>query len=144
MKISVIGGGYVGLVTGSCFASLGHAVTIIDIDPEKIRLINRKKPPFYEDQLEEILINEIGSHLFASTDYSPVHEADLIFICVGTPPNPDGSANLEYLRSAARTIGLELKSSRGYPVIVIKSTVPPGTTENLVQPGSSCCSRKNQ
>jgi UDPglucose 6-dehydrogenase len=133
MKISVVGGGYVGLVTGACLSDLGHGVTIIDIDPDKVRLINEKNSPFYEEHLDDILDKNIGSHLFASTTYESMAGADLIFICVGTPPNPDGSSNLQYIQSAATEIGKSLKNSKKYSVIAVKSTVPPGTTEKLVR-----------
>jgi len=134
MKISVVGGGYVGLVTGNCFAELGHQVTIIDIDPEKIRAINEGRPPIYEDGLEILLKKNAGKRLQAEAGYESVTCADVVFICVGTPPKPDGSANLMYIESASHSIGEKLRGTPGYCVIVVKSTVPPGTTENIVRP----------
>jgi UDPglucose 6-dehydrogenase len=133
MEISVVGGGYVGLVTGACFAELGHNVTIIETDPEKVNAINEKIPPVYEEGLETLLQKNGGSSLRASTTYDSVITAELVFICVGTPPGSNGCANLVYLESASRSVGEALKHSLTYCVIVVKSTVPPGTTENVVR-----------
>jgi UDPglucose 6-dehydrogenase len=134
MKISVVGAGYVGLVTGACFAELGHTVTIINRGSEKVHAINAKKPPIYENGLEDLLVRHVGTRLSASTLYDSVPTSDLTFICVGTPPNNDGSANLSSLEAASKSIGLALKNSGNYHVVVVKSTVPPGTTENIVLP----------
>jgi UDPglucose 6-dehydrogenase len=133
MKISVVGGGYVGLVTGTCFAHLGHYVTVIEIDPEKVRAINKGIPPIYEPGLEELLKQNAGKRLNASTGYESVTDASLVFVCVGTPPKTDGSANLSYIASASTSIGNVLKNSPKYCVVVVKSTVPPGTTEKVVR-----------
>jgi UDPglucose 6-dehydrogenase len=134
MKISVVGGGYVGLVTGACFAELGHDVTVIEIDPEKVRAINNGRPPVYEPGLEEILKKNTGKNLRAGTGYESVFSAEIVFISVGTPPQPDGSANLAYIESAATSIGKALKNNPLFSVVVVKSTVPPGTTEKMVRP----------
>jgi len=135
MKIAVIGGGYVGLVSGACFAELGHDVTIIDIDPAKVQAINEKRSPIYEIGLEEQLKHHVESRLRASVEYDSVVSADIIFICVGTPQKSDGSANLSYIESASVLIGAARKDIPAYCVVVVKSTVPPGTTENIVRPG---------
>jgi len=129
-----VGGGYVGLVTGTCFAELGHEVTIIEIDPEKVGEINNGKPPIYEDDLEKLLKRNVSRRLRASTEYEPVSSAELVLIAVGTPPKPDGSANLSYIEAASISIGKALKSNSAYCVVVVKSTVPPGTTEKIVKP----------
>ena len=134
MKISVIGAGYVGLVTGACLAELGHTVTIINRGSEKVDAINAKKSPIYEAGLEDLLVRYVGSRLCASTSYDSIPISDLTFICVGTPPNNDGSANLSSLEAASKSIGLALRSAGNYHVVVVKSTVPPGTTENIVIP----------
>jgi UDPglucose 6-dehydrogenase len=144
MNISVVGGGYVGLVTGACLANLGHDVTIIDIDPEKVRLINAKQPPFFEDNLEDLLKQNIGKRLIASTTSASIAKSDLIFICVGTPQEPDGSANLGFIKTAANAIGNELKDTGYYPVVVVKSTVPPGTTETIVRPAVLRAAKKTE
>ena len=134
MKITIIGGGYVGLVTGACFADTGHEVTIIDVDPAKVAMINEKRAPIFEPGLESILLRAVGKNLRASLSYDSVSTSDLTFICVGTPPNDDGSANLSYIESASRSIGTALQKSTGFHVVVVKSTVPPGTTETVVRP----------
>ena len=144
MKISIVGGGYVGLVTGTCFAELGHHVTIIEIDPEKVRAINNGKPPIYENGLEDLLKKNAGKRLRASTGYTPVTDADIVFISVGTPPKPDGSVNLAYIESASTSIGEALKNTSTYCVVVVKSTVPPGTTENIVRPAVLLASGKTE
>jgi len=134
LRISVIGGGYVGLVTATCFAELGHDVRIIEIDKRKADLINAGKPPIYEDKLESILKQSIGKRLFAQCNYDGINDSDLIFICVGTPPQDDGSADLRYILSAAESIGSALSVSDSFHVVTVKSTVPPGTTESVVVP----------
>ncbi|HII07516.1 MAG TPA: UDP-glucose/GDP-mannose dehydrogenase family protein [Methanotrichaceae archaeon] len=132
MRISVVGGGYVGLVSSACFAELGHSVDIIEIDERKVEAINSGKPPIYEKGLEELLSKHVGSNLRAITGYDNVRNTDLSFICVGTPSGPDGSADLSMVETASRSIGESLKERVGYHVVVVKSTVPPGTTQNLV------------
>ncbi|PWR70677.1 UDP-glucose dehydrogenase family protein [Methanospirillum lacunae] len=134
MEITVVGGGYVGLVTSVCFADMGHRVRIIEIDPQKVELINKGIPPIYEDNLEEILKKNIGKNLTAQSDYQFIEKSDVFFICVGTPPQEDGSANLRYLSQAAESIGQALRDSTIFQVITVKSTVPPGTTESVVIP----------
>lgn len=135
MNLTLIGGGYVGLVTAACLSHLNYNTTVIEIFPEKVAAINRAEPPIYEDGLDTLLKTHISANLRATTQYTPVQTSDVIFIAVGTPPNPDGSANLSYIIAAAETIADELaKSHAEYPVIVVKSTVPPGTTKNVVEP----------
>ncbi len=133
MNVTIIGGGYVGLVTGACLSTLNHNVTIVEIFPEKVDAINKAIPPIYEEGLEDILKEHIGKNLTASTEYTSVQQADAVFIAVGTPPNPDGSANLTYIKQAAENIADELaKAHTEYPVIIVKSTVPPKTTKDIV------------
>lgn len=135
MNLTLIGGGYVGLVTAACLSHLNYNTTVIEIFPEKVAAINRAEPPIYEDGLDTLLKTHISANLRATTQYTPVQTSDVIFIAVGTPPNPDGSANLSYIIAAAEAIADELaKSHAEYPVIVVKSTVPPGTTKNVVEP----------
>jgi len=134
MKISVVGGGYVGLVTGTCFAQLGHDVTIIEINAEKVRAINNGQPPIYEIGLEELLKQQAGKTLHACTGFDSIASADIVFICVGTPPKPDGSSNLSYIESASSSVGTAIKNNSSYCCVVVKSTVPPGTTEKIVRP----------
>lgn len=144
MKISVVGGGYVGLVTGTCFAELGHEVVITEIDPEKVRAINSGEPPIYEVGLEDLLKKSAGKKIRASTGYESVSSADIVLIAVGTPPKPDGSANLSYIESASTSIGRVLKNNPSYCVVVVKSTVPPGTTEKIVRPAVLAASGKTE
>ncbi|HWQ66782.1 MAG TPA: UDP-glucose/GDP-mannose dehydrogenase family protein [Methanospirillum sp.] len=133
MQISIIGGGYVGLVTGACIASMGHSVVIIDLDPDKIAAINRREPPIFEVGLTEILTKYVGKTLNGSTDYSSISSSDLIFICVGTPEKQDGSADLSYIQAAASHIGESFRGKTRYQVVAVKSTVPPGTTKEIVK-----------
>jgi UDPglucose 6-dehydrogenase len=144
MKITIVGGGYVGLVTGACFADTGHHVTIIDIDPARVAMINEKRPPIFEAGLETLLLRTVGKNLRASLSYDSVSASDLTFICVGTPPNEDGSANLTYIESASRSIGTALQDATGYHVVVVKSTVPPGTTEKVVLPAVLASAHKTE
>lgn len=132
MRISVIGGGYVGLVSSASFAELGHNVSIIEIDKYKIETINSGRAPIYEKGLDDLLSKHAGRNLKATDSYDMVADSDLSFICVGTPPGPDGGADLSMVASASRSIGRNLRDKEGYHVVVVKSTVPPCTTEKLV------------
>jgi UDPglucose 6-dehydrogenase len=144
MKIAIVGGGYVGLVTGACFADTGHDVSIIEVDPAKVRMINDKRSPIFEPGLENILIRTIGKNLRAGLSYDPIRTSDITFICVGTPQNNDGSANLTYIDSASCSVGTALHSAAGYHVVVVKSTVPPGTTEKYVRPAVLASAHKTE
>ncbi len=126
MNITVVGTGYVGLVSGTCFAEMGAEVTCIDTDKTKIDQLKNGIIPIWEKGLAELVIkNYQKKKLFFSTDISEnFHKADIIFIAVGTPSNEDGSADLSHVLSVAENIGTILEN---YKVIVIKSTVPVGT-----------------
>ena len=134
MKITVVGAGYVGLVTGACFSEMGHTVHVIDRDPDKVVVINEGNPPIYEQGLDELLRRNVGRSLFATSDYEPVRDSDLVFICVGTPCGEDGCADLSMIRAASRSVGEALLRCDHPPAVVVKSTVPPGTTEDIVRP----------
>lgn len=134
MKIAVIGAGYVGLVSGVCFSELGHIVYIINRDPVKAASIMAGHTPIYEKGLDELLKNKIGNTLFATNDYKMAEDSDLFFICVGTPCLEDSSADLSMVRAASTSIGEILKNTDSSPVVVLKSTVPPGTTDCVVRP----------
>lgn len=125
MRVSVIGTGYVGLVSGTCFAEIGHDVTCIDIDPRKIEMLKNGESPIYEPGLNELLKRNIKSNrLHFSTNYDSVKTAKTIFLAVGTPSADDGRADLKYLRAAATEVAKNLSDDA---IIVIKSTVPVGT-----------------
>ncbi len=130
MKITVVGTGYVGLVSGTCFAETGVTVTCIDIHKKKIENLNKGIVPIYEPGLEKMIKNNVGKkRLFFSTSLKDnLHDAEAIFIAVGTPPDEDGSADLKYVLSVAREIGQYMDH---YLVIVTKSTVPIGTAKKV-------------
>jgi UDPglucose 6-dehydrogenase len=130
MQIAVIGTGYVGLVTGACFAEFGVDVTCVDVDAEKIDRLGAGVMPIYEPGLEQLVAkNTSAGRLRFTTDAKQAIEQSLvIFLAVGTPPRDDGSPDLSFVESAARTIGQYMN---GYKVIVTKSTVPIGTGERL-------------
>ncbi len=134
MKISVVGTGYVGLVSGACFAAVGHEVVCVDVDAQKVERINRGETPIYEDGLEAMLRRHIGTRLRATTDLSAaVHESEMTFIAVGTPFDGE-HIDLTYIRQAAKEIGEALRDKIAYHVVVVKSTVVPGTTDDVVLP----------
>ncbi|HEX8179116.1 MAG TPA: UDP-glucose/GDP-mannose dehydrogenase family protein [Pyrinomonadaceae bacterium] len=130
MHIAVVGTGYVGLVTGACFAEFGVDVTCVDVDAAKIERLKRGQIPIYEPGLEQLVTkNAAAGRLHFTTDLSAaVEQALVIFLAVGTPPRADGSADLSYLEEAARQIA---RAMHGYKVLVTKSTVPVGTGERL-------------
>jgi UDPglucose 6-dehydrogenase len=134
MKITVVGGGYVGLVTAACFADLDHIVKVVNRDPKKTAAINAGNSPIYEQGLDQLLSKNIRRTLSAVTGYDRIGNSDLVFICVGTPCMKDGSADLSMVRSACLSLGKTLKNSESSPVVVVKSTVPPGTTTGVVRP----------
>ncbi len=130
MKISIIGTGYVGLVTGTCLAESGNDVICMDIDAKKIELLNSGIVPIYEPGLEELIKRNVShDRLSFTTDMSKaVRTSDLIFIAVGTPPGEDGSADLKYVIGAAKEIGRYMNS---YKVVINKSTVPVGSADKV-------------
>jgi UDPglucose 6-dehydrogenase len=130
MKITIIGTGYVGLVTGACLAELGNDVFCLDVDQRKIDLLNSGGIPIHEPGLEEVVArNRAAGRLHFSTDVAAsVAHGQLQFIAVGTPPDEDGSADLQYVLAAARSIGRHMD---GFKVIVDKSTVPVGTADRV-------------
>jgi len=133
MKISIIGCGYVGTVTGVCFADLGHDIVFYDIDKKKLDLLSRGEAPIYEHSLDDLIQKNRG-RLTTTTDLSAaVRDTDISFICVGTPSRDDGSINLTYVLSAATTIGGALKEIPDFHPVIVKSTVFPGSTEGAVR-----------
>ncbi|MFS2007242.1 UDP-glucose dehydrogenase family protein [Duganella sp. CT11-25] len=130
MKITIIGTGYVGLVTGACLAELGNDVFCLDVDQKKIDLLNSGGIPIHEPGLEEVVArNRAAGRIQFSTDVAAsVAHGEVQFIAVGTPPDEDGSADLQYVLAAAKNIG---KHMAGFKVIVDKSTVPVGTADRV-------------
>ncbi|ROU06114.1 UDP-glucose dehydrogenase family protein [Lysobacter enzymogenes] len=130
MRVTIFGTGYVGLVTGTCLADVGHDVVCVDIDQAKVEGLNRGAIPIYEPGLEPMVkANHAAGRLHFTTDAAgAIAHGDLIFIAVGTPPDEDGSADLQYVLAVARTIGRHIER----PVIVVnKSTVPVGTADKV-------------
>jgi UDPglucose 6-dehydrogenase len=130
MQIAVIGTGYVGLVTGACFAEFGVDVTCVDVDAEKIERLTAGVMPIYEPGLEQIVTKNVqaGRLRFTTDVKHAVEQALVIFLAVGTPPKDDGSPDLSFVESAARSVAEHMN---GYKVIVTKSTVPIGTGEYI-------------
>ena len=130
MKIAIVGTGYVGLVTGTCFAEIGVNVTCVDTNSEKIELLKKGNIPIYETGLEEMVLRNMKAKRlkFTTSLESCLDDVEVIFSAVGTPPDEDGSADLSYVLEVARTIGRNMKQ---YKLIVTKSTVPVGTARKV-------------
>ncbi|MBT4605231.1 UDP-glucose/GDP-mannose dehydrogenase family protein [archaeon] len=131
MKIAIFGTGYVGLVTGACLANLGHHVTCVDIDENKINSIKQGIIPFYEPGLPKLVKNNIQKKRlqFTTDAKTAINEAQAIFNCVGTPGKEDGSANLEYVFQVTKTVAVHTPSDQ-FKILINKSTVPPGTAKS--------------
>ena len=132
MKITVAGTGYVGLVSGVCLAEKGHDVTCVDVDEKKVRLMESGVTPIYEEGLQELMKKNIAEgRLSFTTDYKSAYkDADAVFIGVGTPEQPDGSANLSYIATVSRQIAESVEKDC---LVVVKSTVPVGTNDKVEQ-----------
>lgn len=130
MNIAIVGTGYVGLVSGTCFAEMGVNVTCVDVDSKKIEKLQKGIIPIYEPQLEELVLkNSRAGRLTFTTDLtSCLDKVDVVFSAVGTPPDEDGSADLKYVLAVARTFGQNIHK---YTIFVTKSTVPVGTAEKV-------------
>jgi UDPglucose 6-dehydrogenase len=130
MHIAVIGAGYVGLVTGVCFAEFGVNVICVDIDPDKIERLGRGESPIYEPGLDQLIKKNLqaGRVSFTTDIAAAIRQSLVIFIAVGTPPQPDGSADLSFVEGVARSVAEHMDS---YKVIATKSTVPVGTGKRL-------------
>lgn len=136
LKIAVLGMGYVGLTSGMTYSKHGFRSICTTTTPTKSENLNRGIPPFYEPGLEDLVREMVGNGLLSgSTDnVDVVKRSDVTFICVGTPSLPDGSADLSAVEATAKDIGEALKEKDDYHVVVAKSTIPPGTTENIILP----------
>ena len=130
MKVTVVGAGYVGLVSGTCLAEVGNDVLCLDVDPEKIRILEEGGIPIYEPGLQDMVRrNVVAGRLRFTTDVErAVQHGTVQFIAVGTPPDEDGSADMQYVLAAARNIG---RLMTDYKVVVDKSTVPVGTADKV-------------
>ena len=130
MKIAIVGTGYVGLVSGTCFAEIGVNVTCVDTNKEKIESLQKGNMPIYENGLEEMVLRNMKAKRlkFTTSLESCLDEVEVIFSAVGTPPDEDGSADLKYVLEVARTIGRNMKQ---YKLVVTKSTVPVGTASKV-------------
>ncbi len=135
-RISIVGLGYVGLCTGVGFASKDFSVIMVDKDPKKVTTVTNGIPPFHEPDLEKLLQEGIKRGLLKATldIEQAIKNTDVTFITVGTPSNPDGSIDLKQIKSCATEIGNALTKKDQYHLIIVKSTVVPGTTENIVKP----------
>lgn len=141
MKLCIIGTGYVGLVTGTCFAQAGHNVICVDNNPEKVKVLKAGRMPIYEPGLEELVhINVKAGRLhFTSDTKEGVDNSDVIFIAVPTPPNPDGSVDLSFIEGVSREIAGAMTS---YKIVVDKSTVPVKTGEKVAETIKRYCKAK--
>ena len=134
MKVAILGTGYVGLTTGVCFAWLGHDVVCLDTNQQKVDSLLAGKIPIYEPGLEDLLAQSLQRMKFTSNYADAVPGADVVIIAVGTPPSPDGSPDLRFLKSASEQVGKFLNSE--FTVVVNKSTVPIGSgnwVESLIR-----------
>lgn len=142
MRISIIGSGYVGLVTGVCLADKGHSIICVDADREKVAGINQGEPPIYEQGLEELLKKNIHINLQATGDLlKAIMDTEVSFITVGTPFD-EGKIDLTQIKDASRQIGAALRNKNSYHLVVVKSTVVPGTTDDVVVPILEKATRK--
>jgi GDP-mannose 6-dehydrogenase len=136
MNISVFGIGYVGCVSAACFAKEGHQVIAVDVNADKAAMINEGRSPIVEAGIAELLSEVVGSKYLRATTNAreAVHGSDVSLVCVGTPSNPNGSLNLDYITRVCEEIGTALKEKGERHVVVIRSTMLPGTIEELVIP----------
>ena len=141
MKLSIIGTGYVGLVTGTCFAEVGHHVICVDNDADKVKMLQAGGIPIYEPGLEELVKKNVaaGRLAFTTSTAEGVQKSDVIFIAVPTPPQPDGSVDLSYIENVARDIAAAMTS---YKIVVDKSTVPVKTGEKVAETIKRYCPAK--
>src|SRR5271169_7173366 len=134
--IAVFGLGYVGCVTAACFAELGYRVTGVDVDARKVKAIQDGQSPFYEPNLEPLINKHLAGGLLSATlsTADAVRDADFAFLCVGTPSAPDGNLNLDYLQKVSVDIAAHLDSRSKPLTVVVRSTVFPGTCDEVVAP----------
>ncbi|NUB93043.1 UDP-glucose/GDP-mannose dehydrogenase family protein [Haloterrigena sp. SYSU A558-1] len=134
MDVSIIGSGYVGTTIAACLADLGHDVLNVEIDEDIVATINAGEAPIHESGLEERIAEHAGTNLRATTDYDEIRETDVTFLCLPTPQTDDGALDLAPMRAGAESLGRTLAEKDGDHLVVVKSTVLPGTTEEVVAP----------
>ncbi|MFB6195781.1 MAG: UDP-glucose 6-dehydrogenase AglM [Haloplanus sp.] len=136
MKIGIVGSGYVGTTIAACFADLGHEVMTVDVDESVVRSLNDGDAPIDEPGLDALLDRHAGSDLWATTDYDDLVDMgpDVIFLALPTPANDDGSIDTAPIEAGVESLGAVLADIEGYPTVVVKSTVVPGTTEDVIGP----------
>ncbi|WP_226007596.1 UDP-glucose 6-dehydrogenase AglM [Natrinema salinisoli] len=134
MNVSIVGSGYVGTTVAACLADIGHNVINIEIDEDIVEAINAGEAPIHESGLAERIADHAGSNLRATTDYDAVRETDVTFLCLPTPQSEDGSLDLAIMQAGAESLGRALADKDGEHLVVVKSTVLPGTTEDVVGP----------
>src|SRR5687768_12303343 len=136
MKVSVLGLGYVGSVSAACLAQEGHEVIGVDIERLKVDLINAGRSPVIEKDLGEIIARQVAAgRLSATTDVATaIRHTDLALVCVGTPSQPNGGIDLKYVKRVCEQIGESIQTHAGAPVIVMRSTMLPGTMREVVIP----------
>jgi GDP-mannose 6-dehydrogenase len=136
MRVSIFGLGYVGAVSAACFAKEGHTVIGVDIDPYKLNLIRQGRAPIVEENLEPMLREAVSAGRLQVTDCATeaVHQTDISLICVGTPSKENGDLRTDFLERVAAEIGDALRTKDGYHIVVIRSTILPGTAEEVVLP----------
>ncbi|MDZ7850737.1 MAG: UDP-glucose 6-dehydrogenase AglM [Halodesulfurarchaeum sp.] len=134
MDLSIVGSGYVGTTIAGCFADLGHDVVNVDIDETVVESINAGTSPIHEPGLDELIAENAGANLRATTDYDVIPDTEVTFLALPTPSNPDGSIDTSYIESAAESIGEAIVKSEKTHLIVVKSTVIPTTTEEIITP----------
>jgi UDPglucose 6-dehydrogenase len=143
MKLAIIGTGYVGLVSGTCFAEVGHQVICVDNDAAKVKMLQAGRIPIYEPGLEELVKKNVaaGRLTFTNSTSEGVQKSDVVFIAVPTPPQPDGSVDLSYIERVARDIAAAMTS---YKIVVDKSTVPVKTGEKVTETIKRYCTAKTE
>ncbi|WP_459191561.1 nucleotide sugar dehydrogenase [Halosimplex sp. J119] len=134
MHVSIVGSGYVGTTVAACLADLGHDVTNVDVDEDVVATINDGDTPIHEPGLAELIAEHAGERLRATTDYDAVRETDVTFLALPTPSEDDGAIDLTYMEAGAASLGEALAEKDGDHLVVVKSTVVPGSTEDVVAP----------
>lgn len=134
-RVLVVGAGYVGLCTAAALAEHGHRVTVLDVDPRRVESVIRGKAPFHEPGIDELLSRAVADgRITAASTMAAVDAHEFVFLCVGTPEAPDGRADMRFIRSAAADVGRAVARWANRPVVITKSTVPPGTAREVVTP----------